>query len=171
MAGIRFAEGLQVVPLYAMTATVTDAESRFVKLENMQWMSFLVNTGTLVASTDSILVTVKTTAGSTDTSTAADDVAIPFWYRLSSAVGGDDWGSITYVSTGSDGATISATDDNKLLLIDVDPSVIPSKDADAASLYIDLDFSAVSTDTIVMDVIGVFEPRYPQNEQLSSTAA
>ena len=170
MAGIRFAEGLQVVPLYALTSNASDVESRFIKLENMQWMSFLVNVGTLTASTDSIVVTVKTTAGTTDTSTAAGDVAIPFWYRKSSAVGGDNWGDDTYVSTGSDGMTIAATDDNMLFLIDVDPSVIPALDADAESLYIDLDHSMVSTDATIVDVIGVFEPRYPQVEQKSSTA-
>jgi hypothetical protein len=170
MSGIRFAQGLQVVPIYALTAGNADAESTFVKLENMQWLSFLVNVGTITNATDSVVVTVKTTAGSTDASTAAGDIAIPFWYRESSAVGGDDWGDVTYVSTGSDGLTIAATDDNKLFLIDVDPSIIPSKDADAASLYIDLDNTITSTDTVIIDIIGVFEPRYPQVEQKSSTA-
>jgi len=170
MSGIRFAEGLQVVPLYALTAGQAAAESKFVKLENMQWMTFLVNVGTITNGTDSVLVTVRTTSSATDTSTASDDVAIPFWYRKSAAVASDNWGDVTYVSTGSDGMTIIGTDDNMLWIIDVDPAVIPAKDADAQSLYIDLDHSIAGTDTVIVDVIGVFEPRYPQVEQKSSTA-
>ena len=165
--GIRFAQKLQVVPLVT-PAVLTDGESAHVKVENMQWMSFLINMGTFTASTDNIVFKVYSTTDETG-STAAGDTALPFWYRLSAAVGTDNWGDVTAVSTGSDGVTITNKDD-MMLIVDVDPAVIPSKDADATHVYIDCDVTTTDTAPIV-SIIGVFEPRYPQVENLSSTSS
>ena len=166
---IRFAQKLQVVPLKT-PAVLADGESAHVKVENMQWMSFLINTGTITASTDTVVFKVYSTTNEAGSTNAAD-TALPFWYRLSAAVGGDNWGDVTEVSTGSDGVTITG-DDDRLLIIDVDPAVIPSKDADATHVYVDIDVTITATDTApIGSIIGVFEPRYPQVEQKSSTSA
>lgn len=170
MAKIRFAEGLHVVPLLAPAIATSDTESQHVKLENMQWLSFLVQWGALENSTDSFTITVKSTTNGAG-STASGDTAIPFWYRLSEAVGGDNWGDATYVSTGSDGVSITGALDNKMLILDVDPAIIPSKDADASHMYVDIDWIIGGTDiNYGPDVIGVFESRYPQVEHISSTS-
>ena len=166
---IRFAQKLQTVPLKT-PEVLADGESQHVKVENMQWLSFLINWGTITADTDTVVFKVYSTTNEAGSTNAAD-TALPFWYRLSSAVGADNWGDVTEVSTGSDGVTVNGTLDDKMLIIDVDPAVIPSKDADATHVYVDIDVSITATDTApIGSIIGVFEPRYPQVENLSSTA-
>lgn len=166
--GIRFAQGLQVVPLVT-PAVLADGESAHVKVENMQWLSFLINFGTITASTDAVKFSIYSTTNAAG-STNSNDTALPFWYRLSSAVGTDDWGDVTYVSTGSDGVTVTGSDD-MLLILDLDPAIIPSKDDGATHVYVDYDVTITATDTApIVSIIGVFEPRYPQVEQKSSTS-
>jgi hypothetical protein len=168
--GIRFSQQLQAVPLMA-PATLADGDFGHVRLKNMQWLSFLINWAAITNDTDNIVFKVYSTTCE-DGSTNSADVALPFWYRLSAAVGGDNWGDVTYVSTGSDGATVVGTQDNMALIIDVDPAIIPSKDADATHVYIDIDVTITSTDTAPAgSIIGVFEPRYPQAENISSTSS
>ena len=168
--GIRFAQKLQVVPKKT-PEVLADGDFAHTRLKNMQWLSFLCNWGTITTATDSVVYRVYSTTAE-DGSTSTSDVALPFWYRLSSAVGSDDWGDVTHVSTGSDGVTITGDLDDKMLIIDVDPAVIPSKDDNATHVYIDIDVTITATDTAPYgSIIGVFEPRYPQVENLSSTSS
>jgi hypothetical protein len=169
--GIRYAQGLQVVPLEGPADITADAESEWVELENMQWVSFLVICGKIGVS-DTINVAVKSTTSATSGTTNANDYALPFDYRKSSAVGDDDWGAITSVTTATGYVQITAADDDKLFLIDIDPAVVAAHDSDAKYLYLDWDVTdSSSTDTAtIVGAVGVFEPRYPQNEQVSSSA-
>lgn len=168
--GIRFAEGLQVVPLLAPKSTTADTETEHVKLENLHWLTFIVMTDTEAgSSTCTTNIYVKSTTA--EGSTAANDYALPFWYRTAS-VGTDDWGSITAVTTATGYVQFTAANDEYAILIDVDPDVIYAHDSDATHLYLDLDTAGDNaTDVIRSAVVGVFEPRYPQVEQKSSTAA
>lgn len=160
--GIRYAEKLQVTPLLAPAATTTAVETAFVKLENMQWLSWLVNWGAMTSdSTDVVVITIKSSTGQ---STAAGDVAQTFSYRLASAVGDDSWGAITSAAT----LSINATQDNMGLIIDLDPAVIAAADSDAQYAYIDIDGTGITTN-YATSVWFVGEPRYPQNANLSST--
>ena len=169
MAGIRFAEGLQVVPLYAPKASTADHESAHVTLENMHWLTFIVSVGNLAgASTATWNLAVKS---STDVagSTAANDYALPFWYRLA-VVGTDNWGDRTAVTTATGYVQFTGAAGEACYLIDVDPDVIYSHDSDALAVYIDVDTAAdAATDACNLSIVGVFEPRYPQVEQLSSS--
>ena len=167
--GIRFAQKLQTVPLKT-PAVLTAGDFGHVRLKNMQWLSFLCNWGTITGDTDSVVYTVYSTTAE-DGSTSTNDTSLPFWYRLSSAVGADDWGDVTSVAAGS-GVTVTGTLDDKMLIIDVDPAAIPAKDADATHVYIDVALSIAGTDTApIGSIIGVFEPRYPQAEIASSTSS
>lgn len=162
--GIRFGEKIQVVPLYAPIETTESKVTACVALENAQWVTFLVMTGAIATdSDDQYEITVKSAATN---STGAADVAIPFKYRLSSAVGTDAWGAIT--SATSTGFILEAsTDGNKAVLIDVDPASVPALDADGLYLYVD-----IATTTMVSGPVAVsayIEPRYPQNSNLSSS--
>ena len=56
-----------------------------------------------------------------DTS-ATGAAAIAFSYRLSSATGTDSLGAATAATTS--GVTLAASDDNKVLIIDVDPATL-----------------------------------------------
>jgi len=169
--GIRFAEGLQVVPLLAPKSTTADIESEHVKLENLHWLTFIVmNDAEAGSSTCTTNIYVKSTTNAAG-STAAGDYALPFWYRTAT-VGTDDWGAITAVTTATGYVQFNASQDEYCILIDVDPDVIYAHDSDATHLYIDLDTAGDNaTDVIRSSVLGVFEPRYPQVEQKSSTSA
>lgn len=162
--GIRFGEKIQVVPLYAPVETTESKETACVALENAQWVTFLVMTGALATdSDDQYEITVKSAATN---STGADDVAIPYKYRLSSAIGTDSWGAIT--SATSTGFILEATTDGaKAVLIDVDPASVPALDSDGLYVYVD-----IATTTMVSGPVAVsafIEPRYPQNSNLSSS--
>ena len=165
---IRFGEGLQVTLLEPIT-TIADGRSEWVRLENLQWMTFFVYVGAIVASTDSVNVYVYSTTSATSGTTNANDQSIPFKYRLSSALGVDSWGAITAVTTATGYVAIGGTDDNKLLQIEVDPGDIASRDSDAEFIYLEFDATVTSTDTIYLGAFGVFEPRYPQNAQITTT--
>lgn len=163
--GPRFTEKVQIVPLIAPeSATDQSNESAFVALKNAQWVSFLLQVGTLATdSGDSMTVTVVT--GATN-STGAADTAIPFKYRLSSAVGTDSWGAITEGTTA--GVSLEATTDNsKAMLIDVDPASIPALDADALYVYLNLATTTLTGGYI--SAVAFIEPRYPQNSNLTSS--
>ena len=171
MAGIRFAEGLQVVPLKYPADSTADLESAHVKLENMQWLTFLLEFSLSGSSTATYNVAVKSTTDFAG-STAAGDYALPFWYRTGSAVGSDDWGDITAVSTATGYVQFTGASTSNILMIDVDPAVIPAHDSDATHLYVDIDLTADgATDSCILSIVGIFEPRYPQVEQKSSTSA
>ena len=162
---IRYAEKLQVVPLLAPQASTTaDIETAHMKIKNAQWISFLCVWSSLTSdSTDVVNVMVYT---STDASTT-NAVAQPFKYRLSSAVATDSWGTIT-AATAASGYDITGTDDNKLLLIDVDPATLLSLDSDAIYAHLLIDGSGAVTNPM-FGVIGFLEPRYPQNANLTSS--
>jgi hypothetical protein len=165
--GAKFAEKLQIVPLYApvVTTATSGYESASVALKNVQWLTFLVNWGTMTSdSTDTwtLGVEVSTAAGSTTTATA-----IPFTYRLSAAVGADNWGDAT--TCAATGLSINATQDDMSLLIDVDPADIPSLDADAiyANVWI------VPVNVVVnyaVSIHALIDPRYAQSEIMTTSA-
>jgi hypothetical protein len=167
--GIRYGEGLQVVLLEPIT-TIADGESEWIELENYQWLTLFVYVGSITASTDSVNVYVRSTTSATSGTTNSNDYALPFDYRLSSALGTDSWGSITSVTTATGYVAISGTDDNKMVQIELNPDIIYAHDSDAKYIYLDFDATVTSTDTIYLGAWGVFEPRYPQNSQLSSSA-
>jgi len=169
--GIRFAEGLQVVPIEAPADQAADVETEWVALENVQWITFLVICGNMGTS-DTIDVYVHSTTSATSGSTNAGDYALPFNYRLSSAVGDDNWGDITAITTATGLIQLTDADTDKLLLIDIDPADVASHDSDAKYVYLTFDVTdSSSTDgATIAGVVAFIEPRYPQVEQLSSTA-
>jgi len=169
---IRFAEGLHVVPLKYPFDTTADTNTQHVKLENLQWLTFLVEYFTDSTKTTALYnISIKSTTNAAG-STASGDYAIPFWYRESQAVGDDVLGAVTAVTTATGYVQLTGSSTSNMLVIDVDPSVIPAHDGDATHLYMDIDYTGDSaTDSIIMSVVGVFEPRYPQASQKSSTSA
>jgi hypothetical protein len=79
---------------------------------------------------------------------------------------------VTAVTTATGYVQITDAFDDKLILIDVNPSDVASHDSDAKYVYLTFDVTdASSTDTAtIAGVVGLFEPRYPQVEQVSSSA-
>jgi hypothetical protein len=173
-----FGEDLQIVPIKTPAATTADTESNWVKLENCQQLGFLVQWGAMGAgSTDTYNIAVKSTTSTASGTTNANDYALPFNYRLLAAditTSTDtycDWGAITAATTATGYAQITADQQNRAMLIDVDPAIIYSHDSDATFVYVDIDAAAAAaTDTnYALSVVALIKPRYPQNENLSSS--
>ena len=162
---IRYAEKLQPVYLYLPQAsTVADAETAHMKIKNAHWASFLCFWSSLTSdSTD--IANIKVYSSTAASTTGA--VSQPFKYRLSSALATDTWGAITS-ATAAAGVNIDGADDNKMLLIDVDPATILALDSDAEFLHLLIDGSLIITNP-TFGVLGFLEPRYPQNANLSSS--
>lgn len=166
MAKLRYAEGLKVLPILAPQNMTTSAvSSGEVWLREVQWVTFAVQFGAFTSdSTDVCVITVES---STSNSTAATDEGIAFNYRLSSAVDTDSMGAITAAT--SDGVTIGATsDDNKMLIIDVDPAYVAGKDTDAEYLRVVLTPSA-DVAGLQVAAVAYLEPRYPGNSMNAAT--
>ena len=145
--GVRFAQGIQIVPLEGPADVTADAVTEWVELENMHWLSFLVVCGK-IGTSDTINVYVHSTTNATSGTTNTNDYALPFKYRLSAAVGDDNWGDVTAVTTATGYVQITDAFDDKLILIDVDPSDVASHDSDAKYVYLTFDVTdASSSDT------------------------
>lgn len=167
---IRFAENLKCLPILSPAATTADAGrgSEYVDMRNVQWLSVHALFGAMTSdSTDTITVTVQC---STAASSNATELNVPFSYRLSSAIATDDQGAIT-AATAAAGVVISATDDDKLLQIEVDPTSIPSLTNYTNHRYVRVFFDpsdAIAT-AYSVGAVAYIEPRYKGNEMPSST--
>jgi hypothetical protein len=166
MNGIRFAEGLKILPVLAPIAFTTSAiDTEPVDMNHNHWVTFLCNFGAMTSdSTDTVTVTVM--CSSVETSATGDEV--PFSYRLSAAVDTDTMGDITAGTT--DGVAITAEDDAKVLIIDVNPAVCAHYNSRSDGRWVWLKLTP-SSDVAsgVVGVIAVTENRYPGNAMPSST--
>jgi hypothetical protein len=167
--GIRFAQGLKILPVLGPVDTAaTAAVTGFVDLNMANWVTFLVSFGNMT-SDDSDVVNIIARASTEGTSAATEPTAINFNYRVSSAVATDLMGAITAGT--SDGISSSdlynASDlDNTVVVIDVDPSVVAAKSADMR--WVSLAFTPTGPITI-LGVMAVIEHKYPGNTIPSST--
>jgi len=158
MAQFRFAETAKVMPVIAPVAFTTSAiESAYVNLLHIgHWAEFHVAFGVMTSDTsDTVTLTVECSTAATSNAT---EVTLPFWYRLSAAVATDQMGAITSATTV--GVAVTATDDAKMVIISVDPSIIPAHLATGQWLRL----VATPTDAVASGVISaVFygESRYP----------
>jgi len=164
--GIRYAEGLKVLPVLAPVDTAATAvNTSSVNLNEAHWITFLVQLGNFTSdSTDTVQITVES---STADSTAAGDTAQVFNHRLASAVATDNMGAISTAT--SSGVELGASsDDDKLLVVDVDPAVLTAADVDANFVKVVITPSS-DTAILLVDVIAVVEPRYPGNSMRTAT--
>jgi hypothetical protein len=149
---LRYAEKMKVLPILApadIAATAT--ATQYVDLDQAHWATFAVQFGAVTNSTIAVTVECSTAASSN-----ATEQAIAF----------NSIGAITAATT--TGAALAATDDNKTLLIDLDPSAV-------AALGADFQFARVvvtpATDNtaVLVGAIAYLEPRYPGNSIASAT--
>lgn len=165
---IRFAEGLKVLPILTPAASTAARASEYIDLENCHWVSIHALLGAMTSdSTDTITFTVEV---STAASSNATEIKVPFNYRLSAAVQTDTMGAITAAAAAT-GVAVNATDDNKLLCIDIDPSVIPSLTGYVDHKFLRLVLTPVTELATAYSVGAVLyaEPRYKGNSIPSST--
>ena len=163
---LHFAEGFKLLPiLKPQDIVATATATSYVDLDQLNWVNFWVQFGSLTSdSTDLITVTVEC---STAASSNATESQIAFQYRTSAAVDTDTLGAITS-ATAAGGAAITATDDNKGIWIDLDPSAVAANAATMRYVRVVITPDA----TVAACVVGVTafgETRYPQNIPVSST--
>jgi hypothetical protein len=159
----RYGQVAQFLPVLAPAdITTTDTNTAIVDLSNAHRCTFLVYTGAVTsASTTEPVVTLMAATGAATVSATA----IAFNYRKSSAVLTDTWADIAAATTA--GMAITLTDDNKLMLIDVDPSVVASK-TDGRYVYLHIDTNA-QVSAFVIGASAILEPRYAANTMQSSS--
>lgn len=151
----------------AVDAAGTANKSAYVDLANTLHAEFLVPFGVITAASadQPVIVTLEC---STAAASNATEVQLPFKYRVSAAVNTDTGlGAITS-ATASGGASIGTTDDNKLLLIDLDPGVIPALLIDGRWVRVIVTPDAGGTVTLT-GVIAKLRPSYPQLTQISAS--
>lgn len=146
---IRFSENVHIVPaLLPADITTTTTYTDVVNVGETQWLQFVLILGAITG--DTAVVTVEECSDTTPTG----NTAIAFKYRLSSAVGTDSLGVSTDAT--SSGVTLAATDDNKVLIIDVDPATLS-----ATKPYVRAAIDpGASMSAFVVGAIALAEPRY-----------
>ncbi|MBT3274195.1 MAG: hypothetical protein HN368_13640 [Spirochaetales bacterium] len=150
-------EEVHVVPLIAPVDTAAVAvNTDVVNLENYHNVQFIIPLG--VVTGDTIAATVE----ECDDTTPSNSTAIAFYYRLSSAVGTDSMGARAVATTA--GVTVAATDDNKVLIIDV-----ASDELTDGFPYVRAVLTPGGSMTVLLvGAVAIMRPRYPQAVQVSA---
>lgn len=164
---LSFAEKQKVLPILAPADIVATATgSQYVDLDQaVGFVEIEVNFGA-IASTDSTGEAVVTIQCSTARSSNATESSVAFQYRLSGAVATDLMGDIA--SATASGVAVGQADDNKTLLIYVDPSVVQANAATMRFIRAVVTPTSEITSTVV-GAVARFLPRYPGNSIPSST--
>ena len=113
-------------------------------------LQLLVNFGAITG--DPLVVKAYKDANTTTTG----GTAIAFNYKLTSAVGTDAISAWT--ASASTGLTVAAGDDNKVLIVDIDPALCDGY----PYVYLGIDPGASMT-SLVYGVVAVCVPRYNQS--------
>jgi hypothetical protein len=157
MPHVAFSEPAKLIPLLepkTIAATVTNTDA--VDLLGVHWATLCIQFGAITDDVCNVKVEASTAASTSGT----DKEVVGFRYRLTAAVGTDEHGAITTAS--SDGVTASTSDDNKMLIIDIDPSQVAALGADYRYVRAVIAPSSDNTATYV-SAFGVLQSRYPAN--------
>ena len=160
--GLRYGQGINVMPVLAPVDqgnAGTDV-TQYVDCQDAAWVTFLVMFGNMTSdASDTVTIVVDC---STDGSTTGESIA--YDYRLSSAVAVNTWGAIT-ASTSDGTAIVGATDDNKAILIDIDPADVAA--AKEGARWCRLELTNVGPISLVA-ACAFLEYRWPANTMTSS---
>lgn len=165
MKSARFSVGNNIVPLKApVDSGGTAYASPWVDLKSALHATFLVYFGNIAAASADQSITMTVEAATAAAS--GSEVAVAFKYRLSGATGANTWGTIT--SATSAGMSIATTDDNKCLLIDIDPADLERQLADARFVRYVCGIDAGGTATLNAGLV-LLDAMYPQATHISAT--
>lgn len=133
------------------TTTVTEAMTDAIDIGELTALHFVMNMGAITG--DTLVVKAYKDA---NTTTSSGGVAIAFSYKLTSAVGTDSISAWT--ASASTGLTVTADDDNKVLIVNIDPAQCEGY----PYVYLGIDPGASMT-SFVYGVVAVCVPRYNQS--------
>lgn len=163
----RYAEKLHIVPVFAPAGSTTTFLTYAVGLKNSHWVTFLINLGVMTSDSSDIGTVTVIATDTLGNTTDAQDVAVPFSYRLSGVLGtNEDYGDITAAT--ATGMSFTAEDDGKSIVIDVDPASIPALHSTAKGVRIAVDGTGLITQAGI-SVNALVEDRYPQADHISAT--
>jgi 5-enolpyruvylshikimate-3-phosphate synthase len=158
MKALKYGMNTHIIPGFApLDIAANDFNTTHVKVNNALSYACLLAFGVITGDTINITVEESSAAGTTDAE------AIGFSYRLSGDTATDTWGDVT--TCDSLGATITATDDNKLLWIEVDLAEM-SDDCNYLSV---LGTTAGSMSACLVSAVSFLESRYGQYDPVSTT--
>ncbi len=159
MKAMRFGEGLHLVSqISPVDIVATDVDSPMMNISNCHWVTWLVHLGTITSDTLNITIEIN------DTNTTVSAVTANGYYRFTAAVGNDSYETAAGSTFDTLGVTITASDDDKILIIDYDPTENP----DYNWVHLQL-VTAGSMAACEVSVIAVLEQRYPQEYPISTT--
>lgn len=154
-----------IVPLIGPVDTAATAiATPFVDMSNAHSLAFVAFFGAITTGTADSNITVTVECASAAASGA--EVAVPFVYRLSGAVGANTWGAATTASTA--GISVASTDDNKMLWVEIDPGAMLAELAGATHVRMVFTPTADHTVTIV-GAWAELASRYRQVTHVSAT--
>ena len=165
MKDSRFVFGENIVPLKApVDSAGTAYASPWLDLKSALHATMFVYFGVITATSadQSVVMTIE---ASTAAASGAE-VAVAGSYRLSGATGANTWGTKTAFT--SAGFSVTTTDDNKMVAIDIDPADLDRQLADARFVRYVCGIDAGGTVTLNAGW-AVLDPRYPQLTHLSAT--
>jgi len=155
---MKYAQDYHMLPIKAsVDAGSTDVGTEWFNMRDYNWADVLVNMGAITG--DTLVVTVEEST----TNSSGAEVAIPFVYRLSSAVATDSLGAATTCDSG--GVTVAATDDNKTLVVSIDPQSL-DEGYNYARLWFNL---GGSMSAFLVGANAILTPRYPSATAISAT--
>ena len=156
-----------VIVLAPQDITATATNTNWMDVDQcVGQVEFEILFGALTATDSSTSEMAVTVLASTSADTDAG-TAIAFSYQLSEALGTDTMGAVTAAT--SSGITInSSTDDNKVLVIYVEPAVLKAVGEDYRWACVNIDGTTNVTAALVAGMAH-YTPRYAQASQPSST--
>ena len=158
MKSLKYGMNTHIIPGFApLDIVANDFNTTHVKVTNALSCAFLLGFGVITG--DSINITVEESTAAATTSAEA----IGFGFRLSGDTATDTWGDVT--TCDSLGTTITASDDNKFLWIEVDLREM-SEDCNYLSV---LGTTESSMSACVVSAVCFLESRYGQYDPDSTT--
>jgi len=158
MEHLKYGMNTHIIPVFApLDLVANDMTTTHIKVTNALRVTYLVSLGVVTGDTATLTVECSSAASTTSAS------AIPFSYRLTGDTAADTYGAVT--TCDSDGLLVTASQDNMLLMVDVNMSHV----ADTAS-YLALSFVTESSmSACVVSAVALVQTRYGQYDPLSTT--
>lgn len=160
-----YAQYDNLVPLIApIDAAATAESSAFIDMKTANRMAFVVFCGNLTSTSadQGVVVTIEAATAAA----SGSEAAVAFNYRKSGAVGANSWGAIT-AATSAGVSMLTASDDSKMLWIELDPAAVLGAKADAR--YVRIVITPTEGTASLVSAFAAIDAAYKQTSMVSAT--